>query len=163
MNAPPTTIHMFFKSGESQQRSFCLSHIQMRKKRDQFQREFNTIVTLAEALVETSGIPSFSFLFHLGILSPLLLTSIRRRDPIIRRRAVHILSSSHRCVGIWDSRLAATVAGHVIDVKEKDVWQNAPGVETCHIRNFSLGNIQAYVRVKEVLVRGVVKTSVKNE
>ncbi|CZR56121.1 uncharacterized protein PAC_06009 [Phialocephala subalpina] len=125
---------------------------------DQFQPEFNTIVTLAEALVETStiantscqGIPSFSF--HLGILPPLFLTSIRCRDPILRRRAVHILSSSRRCEGIWDSRLAATVAGHVINAEEKDVSQSAPGIETYHNHDFSAGNIRAYTRVREVQV-----------
>lgn len=124
---------------------------------DQFQPEFNTIVTLAEALVETSyitntssqGIPSFSF--HLGILPPLFLTSIRCRDLIIRRRAVHILSSSRRCEGMWDSHLAATVARYVIDAEEKDGWQSPPGIETYQRHNFSAGNIRA-LRVKDVLV-----------
>jgi hypothetical protein len=125
---------------------------------DQFQQEFNTIVTLAETLAETSyitdtscqGTPSFSF--HLGILPPLFLTSVRCRDPIIRRRAVHVLFSSRRCEAIWDSHLAAAVAGLVIETEEKHVWQSAQGIGTSHSHNFSEENIRAYTRVKEVVV-----------
>lgn len=135
-----------------------VNHTDAEETWDQFQPEFNTIVTLAEALVEPSYIANTSckgnasFSFHLGILSPLFLTSIRCRDPIIRRRAVHILSSSRRCEGIWDSHLAAKVAGHVIDTEEKNTRQSAPGIETCHNHNSSAGNIRAHARVKRVLV-----------
>jgi hypothetical protein len=135
-----------------------VKHTDTEETWDQFEQEFNTIVTLAEALVETSyitntscqGIPSFSF--HLGILSPLFLTCIRCRDPTIRRRAFHILSSSRRCEGIWNSHLAAKVAGQAIGVEEKDVWQSAPRSETRHSHNLSSANIRADARVKSVLV-----------
>jgi hypothetical protein len=125
---------------------------------DQFHGEFNIVVALAEAFIEAScttntsyrGVDSFSF--HLGILSPLFLTSIRCRDSAIRRRAVHILSSLRRCEGLWDSRLAATVARNVIDAEEKNIRQITSGIETRPCQNVSSGNIQAHVRVKRVEV-----------
>jgi hypothetical protein len=125
---------------------------------DQFQGDFNTIVTLSETLIGSSYItnkssritPSFSF--HLGLLSPLFLTSIRCRDPKIRRRALHLLSSSRRCEGIWDSHLASTVAKHVIDAEAKDVDQSASGIEPCHGENSSAGDNPTNARVKTVLV-----------
>jgi len=137
-----------------------VNHADAEETWDQFEQDFNTIVTLAEALLEDlyitdtscQGIPSFSF--HLGILSPLFLTSVRCRDPIIRRRAVNILSGSRRCEGIWNSYLAATVAGQVIHAEEQNVWhvQSAPEIETRHSHNFLSGNSRAYARVKQVLV-----------
>ncbi|KAE9375156.1 hypothetical protein N431DRAFT_334397 [Stipitochalara longipes BDJ] len=135
-----------------------VKHTDAEEAWDQFQGDFNTIVTLSEALIESSNVtntsyrttPSFSF--HLGILSPLFLTTIRCRDPIIRRRAVHLLSSSRRCEGIWDSHLACKVAKHVIDAEAEDVWENAPRTETRHSPNFSAGNSRANARVKTVEV-----------
>jgi hypothetical protein len=125
---------------------------------DQFQDDFNTIVTLSETLIGSSYItnkssritPSFSF--HLGLLSPLFLTSIRCRDPKIRHWALYLLSSSRRCEGIWDSHLASKVAKHVIDAKAKDVDQSASGIEPCHGENSSAGDNSANARVKTVLV-----------
>ena len=124
---------------------------------DRFQPEFNSIITLAESLVGNSytknkssqGIPSFSF--HLGIVVPLLFTSIRCHDPIIRQRAIQILSSSRRFEGMWDSYVAAKVAKYVIDAEEKSAWQRLPEIETCHRHDFSSQRVRP-LRVKNVLV-----------
>jgi len=122
---------------------------------DQFQGDFNTIVTLSEAVIEASSaadtsLPSFSF--HLGILSPLFLTSIRCRDPCIRRRAFDILSNSRRCEGIWDSHLACVVAKQVIDAEAEDACPDTSGIETRDSGDKSEADTRAKARVKTVSV-----------
>jgi hypothetical protein len=60
--------------------------------------------------------PTFSL--SLGLISPLYITIARCRDPIIRRRALHLLYTCNRKEGIWDSRLAARVAQRILEVEE---------------------------------------------
>jgi hypothetical protein len=60
--------------------------------------------------------PTFSL--SLGLVAPLYITVSRCRDPVIRRRALHLLYTCNRKEGIWDSRLAARVAERIVEVEE---------------------------------------------
>lgn len=60
--------------------------------------------------------PTFSL--SLGIVPPLYLVAARCRDPVIRRRAIYLLSTCNRREGVWDSRLSSQVARYILEVEE---------------------------------------------
>lgn len=62
--------------------------------------------------------PSFSA--DLGIVPPLYVVATKCRDPNLRRQAIHILRSSARREGMWDSELTARIAEWVMLVEEHD-------------------------------------------
>jgi Fungal specific transcription factor domain/Fungal Zn(2)-Cys(6) binuclear cluster domain len=70
--------------------------------------------------------PSFSL--SLGIIPPLYVVSTRCRDPVIRRRAIHLLSICNRREGIWDSWLSSRVARHILEIEENGARQYLSGV-----------------------------------
>lgn len=60
--------------------------------------------------------PSFSA--DLGIVPPLYVVATKCRDPKLRRQAIHLLRSSARREGMWDSELTARIAEWVMLVEE---------------------------------------------
>jgi Fungal specific transcription factor domain len=65
--------------------------------------------------------PTFSL--SLGIIPPLYIVSSRCRDPVIRRRAIHLLSICNRREGIWDALLGAHVARRILETEEAGARQ----------------------------------------
>lgn len=135
----------------------AVRHIHTEQTWDRFQEDFDTIVTLAEDLVRSShdvktDHPGFSFSFHLGIISPLYFTTVRCREPGIRRRALDVLSTVKRCEGIWNSQLTATVARHAIDAEEEVVVFNCiPEDKTSDIYGIPVVDL-VHRRIREILV-----------
>lgn len=60
--------------------------------------------------------PTFSL--SLGIIPLLYMVSTRCRDPVLRRRAIHLLSICNRREGIWDSWLASRVSTRIVEIEE---------------------------------------------
>jgi hypothetical protein len=93
---------------------------------DDLTDEFARVVALSETL---SKIPSAmpeaglrpSYSFDMGILPSLYYTAVRCRDPIIRRKALALLSASPRREGIWDSLVLAAIVRWVIGEEESDL------------------------------------------
>lgn len=93
---------------------------------DDLTDEFARIVGLSETL---SSIPSAipgagtkpAYSFDMGILPPLYYTAVRCRDPIIRRKALALLSASPRREGVWDSLVLAAIVRWVIGEEESDL------------------------------------------
>ena len=88
--------------------------------------EFERIVALAETLssipsaIPRSGLkPVYSFGW--GTLPSLYYTATRCRDPVIRRRALALLSASPRREGVWDSLVLASIVRWVIGEEESDL------------------------------------------
>ena len=67
--------------------------------------------------------PSFSA--DLGIVPPLYVVATKCRDPVIRRQAIRLLTSSSRREGMWDSDLCARIGAWVADVEEEDFAMSA--------------------------------------
>jgi hypothetical protein len=93
---------------------------------DDLTDEFARIVALAETLSNISSAtpgsstrPAYSF--DMGILPPLYYTAVRCRDPIIRRKALALLSASPRREGVWDSMVLAAIVRWVIGEEESDL------------------------------------------
>lgn len=93
---------------------------------DDLTDEFARIIALAETLTKIpsstpgSGTrPAYSF--DMGILPPLYYTAVRCRDPIIRRKALALLSASPRREGVWDSLVLAAIVRWVIGEEESDL------------------------------------------
>ena len=82
-----------------------------------FQRVVGYIEELAKRLFDPSTTGSFSF--DLGYAIPLYFTATRCRDPLLRRRAVHLMKTYPRQEGICQSVMAAAVASAWIEVEER--------------------------------------------
>lgn len=93
---------------------------------DELIDDFGRIVALAETL---SKIPSLTphseikpaYSFGWGVIPSLYYTAVRCRDPIIRRKALAILSASPRREGVWDSSILAAIVRWVIGEEESDL------------------------------------------
>lgn len=62
--------------------------------------------------------PRPTFTFTLGVVAPLYCASVRCRDPMVRRRALHMLSACNRKEAIWDSAIATRMAERIILIEE---------------------------------------------
>ncbi|KAF2722659.1 hypothetical protein K431DRAFT_283797 [Polychaeton citri CBS 116435] len=91
---------------------------------DTFNREFETIVSLAEQMLSVASSRqqapkhASSFLFDMEMVSPLYWVGIKCRHPRTRRRAIAVLRSVHRREGLWDSNMAAAVAQRCMELEE---------------------------------------------
>lgn len=68
-----------------------------------------------------------------GIVLPLHMIASRCRNPGIRRRAIHFLSTCSRREGLWDSRLASRIVSQTMDIEEQGVISN--GTACAHVVN----------------------------
>ncbi|RWQ94965.1 hypothetical protein C8Q69DRAFT_498780 [Paecilomyces variotii] len=59
------------------------------------------------------------FCGEMGIISPLYYTALKCREPILRRKAINLISSYHRREGMWDGILYAKVAEFVMVMEEE--------------------------------------------
>ncbi|KAK3700987.1 hypothetical protein LTR37_015693 [Vermiconidia calcicola] len=95
---------------------------------DQSMTEFETTVSLAEAIQSVAGtrdqrraMNSSTFLFDMEIVSPLYYVAGKCRHPVIRRRALAVLKKTQRREGLWDSNVAAAVAERVMHIEEANL------------------------------------------
>lgn len=88
---------------------------------DRFIEEFRDIICSALMLHGTwipLSVPhSFDFSLDLGVVQPLFFTSMKCRDPHLRRQAVQCLEHTHR-EGPFDAKHLAVVARRVIELEE---------------------------------------------
>lgn len=95
---------------------------------DQGMQDFETIVSLAEAIQSVAGtreqrrsMESSTFLFDMEIVSPLYYVCTKCRHPLIRRRAIKILIGTQRREGLWDSDMAAAIAERIMELEEANM------------------------------------------
>ncbi len=99
---------------------------------DGFSEHFEHVVRLAALIIEPSTCDRFTkrrgpdFTLDMHIVGPLYVVAHRCRHPIIRRKAVSLLSAAPRQEGIWDSNVTACVAQTVINIEESGL-----GIVTC--------------------------------
>lgn len=62
--------------------------------------------------------PSFSA--DLGIVPPLFVVATKCRDPLTRRRAIHLLRTSSRREAMWDSELVARIGSWITEIEEEE-------------------------------------------
>ena len=65
--------------------------------------------------------PSFSI--SSGVVPSMYMTAARCRDPAFRREALKILQTCDRREGLWDSNVAADIAGKIIDIEESMTFE----------------------------------------
>ncbi|KAE8137201.1 C6 zinc finger domain protein [Aspergillus pseudotamarii] len=93
---------------------------------DNFRSNFETIVRLAEEVVrlgpdQEKPSPANGFSLESGITPPLWFTAVKCRDPIIRRKAIQILSHYRKREGMWDMGLFFKVAELVLESEEAEL------------------------------------------
>ncbi|KAF2093268.1 hypothetical protein NA57DRAFT_48940 [Rhizodiscina lignyota] len=87
--------------------------------------DFKEIVRLAGILIDQSdpasknhGSETRQFSFEMGLIPPLYYTTIKCRNPSIRRQSLALMGRVPRREGMWSAHIAAKVAQQVIMVEE---------------------------------------------
>lgn len=97
-------------------------------KFDKWHPEFDTAVTLAEAIhgsaktkAQRQKLHPSSFMFDMEIISPLYFVCLNCRHPVIRRRAIAILKVTMRREGLWDSVKTAAFSERLMAIEEENL------------------------------------------
>lgn len=87
--------------------------------------DFERVTTLAETLLAScpTATRGATCSFDMGVIPSLFNTGCRCRDPMIRRRAIKLLSASSRFEGIWDSEVSAAIARWVMGCEEEGLGE----------------------------------------
>ncbi|GAB1317051.1 hypothetical protein MFIFM68171_07261 [Madurella fahalii] len=90
-------------------------------------RWFVQAVELAEEIARAtpSAMPFFMSL-EPGVATPLFLTVVRCRHPLVRRRALYLLGRMNRQEGIWNCGAAARVAEQCVALEEEGLGIELP-------------------------------------
>jgi hypothetical protein len=123
---------------------------------DAFNSEFESIVTLASSLVDDNTGLGVSrkpghFAFDMALVAPLYLTATRCRDPLIRRRALAILSATSRQECIWNSDMLAKIAERLISIEEDGIGQVISSEDVPATSRLSVLNATIYSEQRCVL------------
>jgi hypothetical protein len=62
------------------------------------------------------------FAFDMGINVSLYTVAVMCRDPVVRRKAISILDSGNRQEGLWNGRMAARLANHILSQEESGLY-----------------------------------------
>ncbi|KAH7412958.1 hypothetical protein BKA64DRAFT_637638 [Cadophora sp. MPI-SDFR-AT-0126] len=91
---------------------------------DDLTADFERVTVLAASLLkaptssQAAQRPYCSF--DMTVIPSLYNVACRCRDPIVRRKAIALLSNSARREGIWDSDVSAAIAQRVMEIEERD-------------------------------------------
>ncbi|KAK1147857.1 hypothetical protein N8T08_000370 [Aspergillus melleus] len=95
---------------------------------DEYNETFEAIVSDAEELVTiNNGVEempddlNMQFTLEAGVIPMLYWSSLKCRDPLVRRRALAVISRSPQQEGLWRKKRFLKVAEMVIDLEEKDM------------------------------------------
>lgn len=92
-----------------------------------------------------------AFTLSTGCIGPLYFVAARCRSPPVRRRALVLLQTGYRKEGLWDSRIAASIAEKVIQVEESSMRSTNMYVDRAYADDLEV-RIPAARRVKLVNV-----------
>jgi hypothetical protein len=85
---------------------------------DTYAPQFAQIITYSSTLISAQEIARRQlFTVEMSLIDPLYWTSLKCRDPLMRREAAQLLCNCGK-EGVWDGAIMAAVAHHVIDVEE---------------------------------------------
>ena len=89
--------------------------------------EFARIVSCSEQVISNVAPeqPIKNFSLATGIIQPLYLTVIKRRDGNVRREALRLLSGMKTQEGIWNSNAMAAIAGEVMRLEESGLIRSS--------------------------------------
>jgi hypothetical protein len=86
---------------------------------DQFDEEFDEIVTLAATVIRSRKQPTVvEFRLDVGVIYPLYWTAVKCRKPWIRERALFLLRSIRFREAVWDAAAQASIAQVAINREE---------------------------------------------
>lgn len=106
---------------------------------DRFTPAFTNIVDLTERFYQRQV---SLFCADISIVSILYFVGVKCRYPLVRRRAIALLSTTQRREGVWDSKGAAKISREVLEIEENRV-QDKVSVET---------DLKREARVKDITV-----------
>ncbi|KAK0704417.1 hypothetical protein B0H67DRAFT_349307 [Lasiosphaeris hirsuta] len=88
---------------------------------------FERIVALADEIARNTHSPlAFFMSLEPGIAAPLFVVAVRCRHPIVRRRALNLLSTLNRQEGIWNCGLTGRVAEQCVMWEEEGLGIQLP-------------------------------------
>lgn len=122
--------------------------------------DFERVTVLAASLLkapscsEAAQRPYCSF--DMTVIPSLYNAACRCRDPVVRRKAISLLSNSARREGIWDSDVSAAIAQRIMAIEEGGLGpissaQSVPMQARIHIldKSFVSGERKCFVRFQK--------------
>ncbi|KAL4869621.1 hypothetical protein BDV12DRAFT_167706 [Aspergillus spectabilis] len=120
---------------------------------DNFIPEFEAVTSHAEEITRTLNSPAFkvsrqdsAFSLEGELIAPLYYAACKCRHPLIRRRAINVLSHYSKREGMWDARLYCAIAELVVKVEESQ----CAVLPTSERDIGSLGRVYEEVQPKDV-------------
>ncbi|PNP51271.1 hypothetical protein FNYG_15908 [Fusarium nygamai] len=97
-----------------------------------------------------------SFTADMGYIPPLYYTSLRCRDPNLRRIAIDLLAKAPHVEGAWDGQLASAIVRRVMELEEGHTYEGyeleAGVMSPLEMGGSSLPTVPAAARVNNVMV-----------
>ena len=115
---------------------------------DQYRHDFETVIALAESLLETgdtseAGFAGAGFQFELGIIPPLQILGAKCRFPDLRQQILDLLKAAHWREGLFDSARSADFVELMRHIEDAGAVDDATGLPTeaarVHFANQFLG------------------------
>ncbi|KAK4540554.1 hypothetical protein LTR36_009084 [Oleoguttula mirabilis] len=135
--------------------SMCLSNGQ-ELLWDSFTADFQRMLHLSNTLIEVAQYPDDSrfpsFSLNMGVLAPLYFLALKCREPLIRHKALDLLSTCSHQEGVWDGPTLAPSANAIVQLEEQnlrvDVASDVPEVNRLYQAFFdhSIGNNIVYCK-----------------
>ncbi|KAH6712259.1 hypothetical protein BKA61DRAFT_82540 [Leptodontidium sp. MPI-SDFR-AT-0119] len=127
---------------------------------DDLTGEFERVTVLAANLLTSSKCPEAEqrpyCSFDMSVIPSLYNAACRCRDPVVRRKAIALLSNSARQEGIWDSDVSAAIAQRIMEIEEEGLGpissaQCVPMEARIHIldKAFVSGERKCFVRFRK--------------
>ncbi|KAK0127395.1 hypothetical protein ONS96_006940 [Cadophora gregata f. sp. sojae] len=127
---------------------------------DDLKTDFERVTVLAASLLKapasSKAVQSPYCSFDMTVIPSLYNAACRCRDPVVRRKAITLLSSSARREGIWNSDVSAAIAQRIMDIEEDGLGpissaQSVPMEARIHIldKSFMSGERKCFVRFQK--------------
>lgn len=95
---------------------------------DNYSPQFQEIVNHSRSILhcegeKIKGLPGKRLSLEMSVIHPLFITAFKCRDPIVRRHAMSLLRISGQ-EGVWNGKMLASIAEHVVEYEESQGYVN---------------------------------------
>lgn len=95
---------------------------------DDYRPQFQEIVTNSRSILhcegeKIKGLPGRRISLEMSVIHPLFITAFKCRDPTVRRHAISLLRISGQ-EGVWNGKMLASIAEHVVEYEESQGYVN---------------------------------------
>lgn len=108
-----------------------------------FRRTVNTAERVIE-LLNKCDLVDQPFSLEIGLIAPLYLVVRRCRDPILRRKAIDLMTRGRRQEGLWEAKQTVAIARRTVEIEERGLqegqWPSeAARLQAAHVHSREIG------------------------